>query len=207
MLAAYAEVPGQRDVRADWTVLPVIAPYKMAARWQDGGFAAEGHVPTEAARAELAPIFGTDQRLALGAGAPDGWVDAAKTGLKATRLLEEGEMRLEDRVLRLGGIARTPSEGAAIERTLGDLPEGYRPELTLDYLDDGTPPEYSITFDASTGLRIDGKLPAGLSAEDVAGALNFVSHAGNAQTGLLGDPAAIPIGSNRWRNGCRNSSV
>lgn len=188
LLAAYASVPGQREVRADWTVLPVVSPYVMAARWQDGRFAAEGFLPTEAARADLEPILGTEQPLALGAGAPDDWIDAAKTGLNATRLLEEGEMRLEDRVMRLNGIARTPSEGAAIERALGGLPEGYRPELTLDYLDDGTPPEYSITFDASTGLRIDGKLPAGLTADDVAGALNFVAHAGNAHTGLLGDP-------------------
>lgn len=189
LLAAYAAVPGQREVRADWTVLPVVSPYVMAARWQEDSFAAEGHVPTQAARAELEPILGSTQSLALGAGAPKDWSAAAKVGLTATRLLEEGEMRLEDQTLILNGIARTPSEGAAIERTLASLPQGYRSESVLDYLDDGTPPEYSITYDASTGLRIDGKLPAGLTADDVSGALNFVAHGGNAQTGLLGDPA------------------
>lgn len=187
LLAAYNSIPGLREVRADWTVLPQIAPFDMGARWQDGAFVAEGHVPSDAVRAQLQETLGAGAAaLALGAGAPDGWGDAALTGLHATRLLQEGELRIDGRQLTLTGIASTPEAGAAIEAALAKLPQGYQQKLTLDYLDDGTPPEYSVVFDANTGLRIDGKLPAGLTAEQLAGALNFVAHTGDARTGLLG---------------------
>lgn len=187
LFTAYSQVPGRREVRADWTVLPEVAPFVLAARWQDQAMVAEGHLPTEAVRAELAPLLAHAESLPLGAGAPDGWGTAAALGLEAARQLEEGEMRLEDRKLTLTGIGRSPTEAAQIDALLAKLPEGYESEVSVGYLDDGTPPEYSITYDASTGLRIDGKLPAGLTPEQVAGALHFVAYTGDVRTGLLGD--------------------
>lgn len=187
LLSAYRAIDGVREVRTDWTVLPAADPYVMAARWQDGRLMADGYVPDETVRDALAGGLTEGSALTLASGAPEGWAQAVEAGLKAAVLMEEGEVYLEGQELTLNGIAMTPAEGEGIDRALQDIPEAYAVDVSLEYLDDGTPPEYVVTYDASLGLRVDGKLPKGLSAMDLAGALDFVAVSGEARTGLLGD--------------------
>jgi outer membrane protein OmpA-like peptidoglycan-associated protein len=176
LIRAATGLPGRRVVRDDLTVLPTVQPFTLAAQWADQRHAATGHVPTESGRAELAGILGTAgaQDLVLAAGAPDGhWARAVATTLAAMTGLENARLSVVDRAMTLTCLARTPVEGAALTQALAALPDGYSVDMTLDFLDDGSPADYRIIWGLTDGATLTGKLPLGLTAGDLSAALGI----------------------------------
>lgn len=191
LIARFDAIRGRRVVVDGLETLPVAAPFALNAAWLDGNLTTQGHVPTVAARDALARLGAAG--LTLAAGAPDDqWARAAELGLAALRQLEEGEMELSGRRMSVTGTALTPDDGAAMRAALDHLPDGYQAELVLSYRDDGTPPAYSLRYTVDAGAWVDGKLPPGVGAEALAGALGLSDIENNADQGILGEAGTVP---------------
>lgn len=192
LIAALDAVRGRRVVNDALNVLPVVAPYTLQADWRDGALSAQGHAPDIAAREALAALgAGT---LPLAAGAPDGaWTAAAEAGIATLHELVNGHLALEGRELVVSGLARTPLEGEAAHAALAAaLPEGYSGRLELRYRDDGTPARYRLHYAPGTGGLVEGKLPLGVGAGDLAGALGLGGIDNAATQALMGEPGTVP---------------
>lgn len=174
LIASAMAVPGRRVVRDEMTVLPTVQPFTLAAEWADQSHAAVGHVPTEAGRAALAAVLGQEgaRGLTLAAGAPDGlWSEAVVTALVAMTGLENARLSVVDRAMTLTGLAFSPAEANALAAALADLPEGYGADVTLEFIDDGSPADYRLIWSPAEGAVVSGKLPVGLEVDDLAQAL------------------------------------
>lgn len=195
LLAALDAVPGRRLVMQDVQVLEKVAPFTLEVV-KDGGLRAKGYVPTEAARGLLgagAGMLGTQAaNLTLAAGAPAGWADMAAKGIQALGPMNKGNLSVSDGALTISGEALGPDEAAAVNAVLAGLPEGaVTKDITL--LDDGTPANYTLEYTAATGASLAGKLPKGLDATTIAGALGLPAMDGRVTQALIG--AASDAGS------------
>lgn len=191
LIAALDAVRGRRVVVDDLTVLPVVDPMVIQVEWRDGALAAGGNAPSAAAQRMFHDLGLGD--LPLAAGAPDAlWPVAAASGVAGLRQLVSGQMELSGTHLRLAGLARTPAEGEAARAALAaTFPAGYDAELEFSYQDDGTPPAYALHLTAAAGPWLEGKLPLGTSAGEVASALGLADLDNGADVALTGTPGAI----------------
>ncbi|HHB81378.1 MAG TPA: hypothetical protein ENK83_06500, partial [Aliiroseovarius sp.] len=128
---AKAALEGLADgysVQTDITTrIPLAAPYLMQAVKDAGTTRHSGNVPDAQTRANFAATMGADaDTLELAIGMPDSdWPGVVTQALGALDQLEGGELRVDDRMITLTGVARSPLEQAAAEAALADLPEGY----------------------------------------------------------------------------------
>jgi OOP family OmpA-OmpF porin len=183
LLAALDAVAGRRVIDADITVLPVAAPFTLDVV-KDGGLSARGSVPTEDLRAALG-LGDAAAGLVLAAGAPAGWDKLAMAGIAAMAPLGKATLHLSDSTLTLTGTALGPEEAAAARSALAALPAAaVQANITL--LDDGTPANFAIDYQAARGAALSGKLPNGIEAADLAQVLGLAALAGTATQGLLG---------------------
>ncbi len=114
-------------------------------------------------------------------------------GLAALQRLDRGYLAgVRTRAdARRGGPHPGRGRGAEPPRWPGALPEGYAASVDLEYLDDGTPPAYSLHFGATGGTWLEGKLPVGVSGMDVAAALGLNTIDDGANVALTGEPGAV----------------
>ncbi|WP_168732929.1 OmpA family protein [Aliigemmobacter aestuarii] len=201
LLAALDTLDGRRAVHDELVVLDRVSPFTMSLeKLADGTLRAAGHVPTEAARADVRRLAGdTADTLTLAAGAPAGWSDLARSGIMALGPTNSGTLEMVDGALILRGEVNTPIQQDEVLATLAGLPDGMATvELTL--LDDGSPAEYTLDYDAGAGARLTGKLPVAVTAEAVAAALGLGSVAGEVRTAIMGEPGdlALPEALRAW---------
>ncbi|MCB1360920.1 MAG: OmpA family protein [Rhodobacteraceae bacterium] len=191
LIAALDGIDGRRVVNDDLQVLPLVSPFTLSGAWANGALAAQGHAPTEAARVALDRLGAHD--LTLAAGAPDAqWVHAAMAGIAGVHELQSGRFEVSDRTLTLSGVALTPIEGQAAQAAVNaELPEGYQATLDLSYVDDGSPPRYDVHYTVESGPWVEGKLPRGVSAADVASALDLADIDTSATQALTGEPGQV----------------
>ena len=197
LVAALQAIPGQRQVNDQLSVLPVAAPYLFSLSKEAGriDLAVTGNVPSEAARHELTVLAGPGARgLVLASGAPANWLTLARTAIAALGPLDFGRAELTNGHLRLVGQARTPTEAGRARAALATLPQGFTSnELSL--LDDGTPPVWTVDYDAASGAKLSGKLPPGLEAASVAAALGLTGIQNSARVAMIGARAGVePLG-------------
>ncbi|MEM6729757.1 MAG: BON domain-containing protein, partial [Pseudomonadota bacterium] len=167
IIAALAEVPGQRVIRDELEVLPPATPFTLTIERDGDALAIEGFVPTEADRARLAEAIGPGASvLTLASGAPDdAWTDAAIAGFEALAALKSGALSISDADLTLTGLAATPVEDAAAKTALAALPEGYGATIDLDVEDDGRPFALIIDYVRGGTATATGKLPVTMTAD------------------------------------------
>ncbi len=189
IIAAMNDVHGRRVVRDDLTVLETASPFVLNAEKDADGMRYAGMVPTEADRQALATRIGADANaLELKAGAPDtGWTDVVGQGLDSLSVLESGALAVSDRTITLTGRAFSPAEAEAAQAALANLPEGYEAAFELDLMDDGTPPNFDVVYNAGSGATVTGKLPTDLDNAAIAAALKLDTVSGDAAQGLLGE--------------------
>lgn len=192
LIAGFQGIRGRRVVTDELEILPVAAPFNLTALWFDGLLETQGHVPTRAGQAVLAELGA--EGLTLAAGAPDGqWVQAVGTAISVLQQLQQGGLAVSNRTISMTGIARTPAEGEAVRAALDMLPEGYRQvTMGLEFLDDGTPASYALSYTAAAGGWLDGKLPPGLESSALAAALGLSDLDNNATQGIMGDTGTVP---------------
>jgi OOP family OmpA-OmpF porin len=186
LIAALDAVEGRRVLRDEIEVLQTIAPYTLSATREQSSTVLAGHVPHDDLRDGLSAL-GVEAvaGLTLASGAPDGWIGAAEAGIKGLAPLESGQMMLQDKTLKMSGMARGPDEREAALAALASLPDGFDTEANIDMRDDGTPPAFELAFDASEGAHLYGKLPKGMSRDTVAQVLGLDATSGPVQGALF----------------------
>lgn len=106
---------------------PEAAPdYRFAAQRAGGVITLSGEVPTEAFRSLAGVIAGGADvdGLDIRAGAPEGFVAAARAGLAALRLLDRGELGHAGGRWRLAGEAPGAREATTARALIAVLPDG-----------------------------------------------------------------------------------
>lgn len=185
-------VKGRRVVRDKMKLLASASPYTFSADKSAKAITVSGHVPTEGAREGIAVVLDHDaSALMLASGAPGGWTIVAQNGISALSKLNEGTLTMSDNTLSLSGVATTPADGKAALAELKDVPSGYTIESSFDYLDDGKPVNFQLTYSASDGGSVSGKLPKGLTSDKIAAALGLDKVSGDPATGISGDPESV----------------
>jgi hypothetical protein len=161
------DISGRGSVAEKVTVLKPASPFRTEFSLEGSGdVAVEGHVPSEAAQADLAQIIGHDlEAVVLASGAHDNWRHWAKVAVRALMQLEQGRARLEDRRLVLDGAAMSPLEAARARRVLQGMSGEVETAITIAVLDDGSPVRISArrTIDGATILS--GKIPDRMALE------------------------------------------
>ena len=169
ILTALRDVPGERGVHNGLTILFAASPYTFSMEKDGDAEAHRGYIPTEAARAAIAPVMGPGASvLELASGAPEGWVEALEAGLGALAPLKSGALEISDTNLTLRGLAPNPTGAAASEAALELLPPTFTTDVALDLEDDGLP--FALTLSYVRGDRVvaAGKLPATMTPEALA---------------------------------------
>lgn len=153
---------------------PVIAPFTLRARIEDGKFAFDAcSADSEEARdAILAAALAAgaegplDCRLGLGAPSPD-WGTAAAQGIAALRSLGDGTLTLSDADMAL--VAAPATNPALFDRVAGDL-EGALPEVFALSAERPAPaaadapqgpPEFTATLSEEGDVRLQGRIEDG----------------------------------------------
>lgn len=193
ILAAMEQVNGRRVVVDELKVLDVAAPFSIDVVKTDAGLTATGFIPTEAARADLVASLGEAAKgLTLAAGAPAGWLELAKAGIAALGPMISGEAKISDGTLSITGQALSPVERDQMLAALSGLPEGaVTTDITL--VDDGTPAVYDLSYDASTGGKLAGKLPVGVTVDAIAAALGLSTVVADVKAAVIGDAGDIGL--------------
>ncbi len=189
LLAALDAAPGRRVLRGRLEILAAAAPYDTwIAKAEGGALTASGHVPSERARAELAPALGeAASALELASGAPEGHPALVAAAIAALGPMIEGEARVSDGRLVLRGEVLGPEQRDAV---LAALPPGVAPDLALR--DDGTPPDWRLDYTAAAGGVLRGKLPRGFDPAALAREIGLRRIGSEAAQALLGPEAGPP---------------
>ncbi|MEZ5773761.1 MAG: OmpA family protein [Hyphomicrobiaceae bacterium] len=129
--AGYALKSG---IEANEPVVTVARPYVWAAELADGRLTLTGSVPDRAGRDELVatarrlfPGARLDDRTEIASGEPADWASAAGEALNALSLLKSGRAGIEDRDVRVSGLAASDAEAARVADAMRlGLPVGFR---------------------------------------------------------------------------------
>ncbi len=179
------------------SAMDAVSPFEIGSVKTASHQAFSGVIPSDEARAKLAPVMGADAaaKLKLAYGAPDGnWVDVAGQGLAALDVLEDGKMSLVDRVLTIEGRGATPVEKAKAEAILAELPEGYSVKTDISAILQISSPYTFRSIKSGSMQSYSGDIPseedrAALAKHSAKGVAGLVTSAGvpdDAWTGVAG---------------------
>lgn len=173
--AAFTILPGGYNAEIEIETLDDGTPYAAVIKMANGGAEwVTGKLPATMDPLALdtalgLPVVGDITISQIGRTEQD-WPDAVSSGLKALSHLQVGTLEVIDRKIVLKGTATLPSDAAMADAELAVLPRGFEAVVEVTALDDGTPFALTITW-GDDGLVVAGKLPAALSRDDLAGAL------------------------------------
>jgi outer membrane protein OmpA-like peptidoglycan-associated protein len=112
---------------------PVVSPFTWSAEFAGGQLVASGHVPSEAARADLLAaartVAGTDvvDRMEVARGSPSGAAEAAAVLIKAIVRLQSGSAEMKDAAVVVGGVAADEAQAQAVREALRtSLPAAFK---------------------------------------------------------------------------------
>ena len=114
------------------------------------------------------------------------WTGALVAGLAGLREMQHGRLMVAPGSLHLSGTVTTPEIQAKIEAHLARKPAGFLLTRRFDLVDNGTPPDFTLAYDAQSGARLSGKLPKGLDAAQITQILQLPYIEDTAQVGLIG---------------------
>lgn len=174
-----AAVPRVTRVVDQLTVLPLLSPFVTEATENfRGTIIMTGGVPSQAARGA---IEGADTRdLTLASGAPDLWEATVPLANSVLSRVEQGRWRLTDTTLEIFGTVNTPVQMQEAMSALAVRPNGLTVVPQITVLDDGAPVRFELSYDASRGAQIAGKLPFGMSPASVGRDLGLAQVTGDA---------------------------
>ena len=114
------------------------------------------------------------------------WTGALVAGLAGLREMQHGRLMVASGSLHLSGTVTTPEIEAKIEAHLARKPAEFLLTRRFDLVDDGTPPDFILAYDAQSGARLAGKLPMGLQTAQITEILQLPYIEDMAQVGLIG---------------------
>ncbi|MEM9224753.1 MAG: OmpA family protein [Pseudomonadota bacterium] len=188
--AALALLPGGIVPEIDVVFADDGTPMRLRALSSDGNLSLSGKVPFGSDAAVLGlESFGDAVLIAEIAGQDEDFLPLAALGLEALAFLESGQFDIVDGAegaqLALSGVALTPAEKDAALAAFGAV----EADADITTLDDGSPPDFELIFDAAQGVALSGKLPRGVSAARIAEEIGVATFESAATTGFVGDPS------------------
>lgn len=192
--ASLEGLPADFSQSLDIDLLDDGSPFNTMINYDGAAYSVSGKYPPAFDIADLAAakdISETGNGIKLGYLPEETgqWTNVVRQGVSNLAVLENGQLSVQDKQVMISGLARTTAEGAAAE-TFADLPEGYSVASDFTYIDDGTPPSYTVNYSAETGAMVNGKVPAGLTNDKISSALGLQSVAGDPTQALSGQPDA-----------------
>ncbi|MEM9349173.1 MAG: OmpA family protein [Pseudomonadota bacterium] len=186
--AALALLPGGIVPEIDVVFADDGTPMRLSAVLSEGVINISGKVPFGSQPAVLSlESFGDAVLIAEIQGQDEAFLLLAARGLEALKSLESGQFDIVDSAegarLELSGIALTPIERDRAITTFGEIAVN----VDIATLDDGTPPAFDLVFDMREGVSLSGKLPRGVSADQIAEALGVSAIESTAVEGLVGE--------------------
>jgi OmpA-OmpF porin, OOP family len=174
-------------------LLPVASPYvSTLVKGPDGTLSAEGSVPSEVLRGEIANSLGWGAgavAMTLASGAPEGWANLAIAAGQGLIPLDFGQAVITDGRLAITGTVLGPDQLAEVEAATGGIgPDALDLDITLR--DDGAPNVVTVDYTAEAGGAISGKLPPGLDVTQIGGVMG-IDLTGSPVQGLLGADGGI----------------
>ncbi|SLN54229.1 OmpA family protein [Pseudooctadecabacter jejudonensis] len=162
-------LPASYDVTRDLALDDDGAPVSLTIAWDGAtatasgkypaGFAPTGPLGTQVEDTGAASFLEDDGAFAANAAA----------GVAALGQLRSGTLTVTTQNITLSGTATSPQVGTVIDTLLTEAP--VPSTVDLIYLDDGSPAAWTLTYDASSGATVEGRLPTTLSRADLAAAL------------------------------------
>ncbi len=130
------EVPQGLKLQHSGVRPAVVRPFVWLAQMRAGTVNLSGHVPDEFGQflvnyAKSLFQSNVDNGMASARGAPEGWIGAAKLSLEMLNLLQQGQVLLSDRVIKLNGVFSSPGMGATLKSYSERLPKGFRLETNI----------------------------------------------------------------------------
>ena len=134
---------GIMAVRDQSTLAPAASPFVWRAVRSGDRVTLSGHVPTRAARAELAAhageLFpgGVADQMEVARGAPDefAWSTVARTAVSQLAALSEGQATLSDVSLTIEGVAANARARNRVSEAIGNLPAPFLAAALVEALD------------------------------------------------------------------------
>ncbi|THH35270.1 OmpA family protein [Aliishimia ponticola] len=186
--ALLAGLPAGISASSDIALYDDGAPFSLEMAKGDDSAAPTGKFPADLPAAEIIGTRpATGIRNAFVSDETGSFATVASNGAEALSQLENGKLTVVGTEVTLTGTAKTPTEADAAMALLGDLPEGYAATFDIATRDDGTPPNFDVTYLADQGASVSGKLPAGLELSGIAGALGLADVSGEPVQGLIGE--------------------
>lgn len=190
-----AGLPIEYAVTTDLTLWDDGTPLAMTLVWDGATATADGKFPVDFTPRgpEGVAVQNTAQYSFLtdGSGA---FTTNAAAGTRALELMERGTLQVTGQDITLLGTAASPQVGAAMDRALANAADGTTITRDLTYLDDGSPAAWTLTYAAATGAQLVGRLPVGLSADDISHSLGMAQIGGTptqaVEDGNVGDSLA-----------------
>lgn len=188
IVAQLAQVPGHRVVQTELRILPSAAPYTFSATKPEGADIQDaiGVAPTAAVASDITGQV-PDADLELAHGAPAQWGAAIESGIAALRETVSGQLTVTDATLAVSGVVQSHQELDAINQALGQLPDSFDATTDLTLLDDGQPADFTLTYDATTGARFNGRITDGLAGADLGARLGAADITDDSQSDLASD--------------------
>ncbi len=139
LLSALDKIQGVRRIHDAIDRIDTARPYLFLATRKGGVTTVNGHLPDERLRGHIKNT-GVDgsETLAIARGAPENWVIAATSGIKALNRLENGLLRIQDTRIHLTGTASAPDQRRNALDHLATLPGTFAILTRVDMRDDAT---------------------------------------------------------------------
>jgi OOP family OmpA-OmpF porin len=165
-------------------------PFYLLAEFDGAEVQFRGKIPYGVKLSALATRFEAQRsenlvKAEITDGARD-WTGALVAGLAGLREMQYGRLMVAPGSLHLSGTVTTPEIQAKIEAHLAQKPAEFLLTRRFDLVDDGTPPDFTLAYDAKSGARLSGKLPKGLDAAQITQILQLPYIEDTAQVGLIG---------------------
>ena len=165
-------------------------PFYLLAEFDGAEVQFRGKIPYGVKLSALATRFEAQRsenlvQAEITDGARD-WTGALVAGLAGLREMQHGRLMVAPGSLHLSGTVTTPEIQAKIEAHLAQKPAEFLLTRRFDLVDDGTPPDFTLAYDAQSGARLSGKLPKGLDAAQITQILQLPYIEDTAQVGLIG---------------------
>lgn len=116
---------------------PAVRPFVWLAQLQHGSLSLSGHVPSEFDQTlftyaqTLFQNIKVSNAMASAGGAPEDWISAAKLSLDMLTLLQQGNVTLNDRVIKLDGVFASSGMSDFLNEYRQRLPKGFKLETNI----------------------------------------------------------------------------
>lgn len=164
------KMPSGVTLVADKVTPPAVSPYVWSARRKGNQIQLGGYVADETLREQIFahakktfPRHAIVDRMETGAGAPDGLAAVARAALEQLARLENGEVKLVDRKVRIEGQAPDKESADAAAKGLRTSAEGFQVTDAISFPKPAPAPvsPYIIKIDYSGGsVTLRGYVPS-----------------------------------------------